>query len=125
MVAIERRALEPVYTARGEQVVLAVVGLQLLLLLVGSDLIFGIEHHCPAGRERRVRLDVAGLEEETAEDRRYCEILAVGQVDDVDRRHDDVGGVEEWSRRERRGEPVSRRCRVCFNHTTWRETARG
>jgi hypothetical protein len=83
------------YMSRGEQLLVIL----LLLLLVCRELIFGIEYDGPSGRERRMRVDIARFEKEAAKDGRDAEILAVGQMDDIDRRHDDVGGVARLSYR--------------------------
>jgi hypothetical protein len=93
VVSIQGRFLEAVYTSRRELLLLILLLLLLLLLFVCSQFIFGIEYNGPARRERRVRVDIARLEEEASKDGRDGKVLAVGQVDDIDRRHDDVGGV--------------------------------
>ena len=92
VISIQGRLLEAMYMSRWEQLLLVLL---LLLLFVCSELIFGIEHNCPARRERRMCVDIARFEEETAKHGRDGKVLAVGQMDDIDRRHDDVGGVAQ------------------------------
>jgi hypothetical protein len=44
-----------------------------------------------------MRVDIARLEEEASKDRRDGKVLAVGQVNNINGRHDDVGGVAKVS----------------------------
>ena len=82
------------YATWWEQLLLILL---LLLLLVRGQFILGVEHNSPARRKWRMRVDIARLEEEASKDRRDGKVLAVGQVNNINGRHDDVGGVAKVS----------------------------
>jgi len=89
VVPVQRGLLEPVNIAPRIQLLLVL----LLLLFIGGQFILRVEYNCPAGWEGRMGSDVTRLEEQTAKDGRDGEVLAVGQMHNVDWCHDDVGGV--------------------------------
>jgi hypothetical protein len=94
VVSIQGGLLEAVYATWWEQLLLILL---LLLLFVRGQFILGVEHNSPARRKWRMRVDIARLEEEASKDRRDGKVLAVGQVNNINGRHDDVGGVAKVS----------------------------
>lgn len=92
VVAIERGPSKSVHVAWRE--LLFLFSILVLLWLLVVPVVLGIEDNCPASGKGRVCMcQITRLEEEAAEYRGDGQILAIGQVHNVCRGHDDDGGV--------------------------------